>query len=92
MLRCPTLRSKLTPRCGSQLPAFWRTACGIPPRVKRQAQPSAAAAAVPLPFCRPSPFVVHNNYGGGFVSDEDRVMLQSLIYASPASAGEGDSG
>lgn len=49
-------------------------------------------AAVPLPFCRPSPFVVHNNYGGGFVSDDDRVMLQSLIYASSASAGERDSG
>lgn len=46
----------------------------------------SARPAPPRPL-RPSPFVAHNNYGGGFVSDEDRVMLQSLIYASPASAG-----
>jgi hypothetical protein len=26
--------------------------------------------------CRPSPFKEHNNYGGGFVSDQDRVLLQ----------------
>ena len=27
---------------------------------------------------RPSPFVVHNNYGGGFVHDNDLVTLQAL--------------
>lgn len=38
---------------------------------------------------RPSPFVLHNNWGGGFVSDGDRVALQSLKFASPESAGAG---
>ncbi|GFR51324.1 hypothetical protein Agub_g13689 [Astrephomene gubernaculifera] len=36
---------------------------------------------------RPSPFVVHNNFGGGFVSDNDRVALNSMRFASPESAG-----
>jgi 6-phosphofructokinase 1 len=37
--------------------------------------------------CRPSPFVVHNNFGGGFVSDGDRVALSSMRFASGMSAG-----
>jgi len=36
---------------------------------------------------RPSPFVSHNNFGGGFVSDSDRVALTSMRFASPESAG-----
>lgn len=36
---------------------------------------------------RPSPFVVNNNFGGGFVSDEDRVALSSIKFASGESAG-----
>jgi 6-phosphofructokinase 1 len=36
---------------------------------------------------RPSPFVTHNNYGGGFVSEGDRVALASLRFASAASIG-----
>lgn len=36
---------------------------------------------------RPSPFVVHNNYGGGFTSDEDRVALQALHFANSKSSG-----
>ncbi|PRW61573.1 phosphofructokinase family [Chlorella sorokiniana] len=36
---------------------------------------------------RPSPFVVHNNFGGGFVSDEDRVALSAIKFASAESAG-----
>ncbi|KAK9809983.1 hypothetical protein WJX72_002965 [[Myrmecia] bisecta] len=36
---------------------------------------------------QPSPFVEHSNFGGGFVSDEDRVALQSMKFASPSSAG-----
>ncbi|EFJ49706.1 phosphofructokinase family protein [Volvox carteri f. nagariensis] len=36
---------------------------------------------------RPSPFVVHNNFGGGFVSDNDRVALNSMRFASAESAG-----
>jgi hypothetical protein len=36
---------------------------------------------------RPSPFVAHNNYGGGFVSEGDRVALASLRFASAASIG-----
>ncbi|KAI8474291.1 MAG: phosphofructokinase family protein [Monoraphidium minutum] len=36
---------------------------------------------------RPSPFVVHNNFGGGFVSDGDRVALTSMRFASGMSAG-----
>eukprot|EP00891_Asterochloris_glomerata_P002507 jgi/Astpho2/2507/e_gw1.00048.51.1_t len=36
---------------------------------------------------RQSPFVVHNNFGGGFASDQDAVALQSLHFASSESAG-----
>ncbi|KAK9831834.1 hypothetical protein WJX81_000048 [Elliptochloris bilobata] len=36
---------------------------------------------------RPSPYTASNNFGGGFVSDGDRVALQSMRFASPASAG-----
>ncbi|GLC45531.1 hypothetical protein PLESTB_001203600 [Pleodorina starrii] len=36
---------------------------------------------------RPSPFLVHNNFGGGFVSDQDRVALNSMRFASAESAG-----
>ena len=35
---------------------------------------------------RPSPFVLTNYYGGGFASDDDRVALSSIRYASPTSA------
>ncbi|GAB4820285.1 hypothetical protein N2152v2_007331 [Parachlorella kessleri] len=30
---------------------------------------------------RPSPFLAHNYFGGGFVSDKDRVCLESLVHA-----------
>jgi 6-phosphofructokinase 1 len=36
---------------------------------------------------RPSPFVAHNNFGGGFVSDNDRVALTAMRFGSPKSAG-----
>eukprot|EP01023_Acetabularia_acetabulum_P008938 TRINITY_DN1393_c0_g2_i1.p1 TRINITY_DN1393_c0_g2~~TRINITY_DN1393_c0_g2_i1.p1 ORF type:complete len:553 (-),score=93.04 TRINITY_DN1393_c0_g2_i1:301-1959(-) len=38
---------------------------------------------------KPSPFVVHNNFGGGFVNDSDRVALQSMKFASLDSSGAG---
>lgn len=38
-------------------------------------------------IARPSPFVVHNNFGGGFVSDQDRVALTAMRFGSPTSAG-----
>lgn len=38
---------------------------------------------------RPSPFAPHNNFNGGFVSDLDRVALNSMKFASPDSAGAG---
>lgn len=38
---------------------------------------------------RPSPFVLNNYHGGGFVSDEDRVELQAVHFASRSSAGIG---
>eukprot|EP01024_Parvocaulis_polyphysoides_P035722 TRINITY_DN3172_c0_g1_i2.p1 TRINITY_DN3172_c0_g1~~TRINITY_DN3172_c0_g1_i2.p1 ORF type:complete len:555 (-),score=96.10 TRINITY_DN3172_c0_g1_i2:219-1883(-) len=38
---------------------------------------------------RPSPFVIHNNFGGGFVNDRDRVALQSMKFASVDSSGAG---
>ena len=41
---------------------------------------------------RPSPFVSHNYHGGGFVSDEDRVDLQAVHFASQKSAGVGSQG
>jgi len=34
-----------------------------------------------------SPFCTHNNYGGGFVDDEDKVSLVSIRYASTESTG-----
>jgi 6-phosphofructokinase 1 len=36
---------------------------------------------------RPSPFMMSNYHGGGFVSDDDRVDLQAVHFASRASAG-----
>ena len=44
--------------------------------------PTIRAALQP----RPSPFVLTNYYGGGFASDDDRVALSSIRYASPSSA------
>ncbi|CAK0755833.1 hypothetical protein CVIRNUC_002405 [Coccomyxa viridis] len=36
---------------------------------------------------RPSPWVINNNLGGGFVSDMDKVALTSMKFASGSSAG-----
>ncbi|KAF5837384.1 hypothetical protein DUNSADRAFT_4488, partial [Dunaliella salina] len=36
---------------------------------------------------RRSPFYEHDNFGGGFVSDHDRVALNSMRFAGPNSAG-----
>lgn len=36
-----------------------------------------------------SPFKEHNNFGGGFVHDDDRVALSALRFASSSSAGSG---
>ncbi|KAA6423820.1 MAG: phosphofructokinase family [Trebouxia sp. A1-2] len=36
---------------------------------------------------RDSPFKPHDNFGGGFASDGDRVALQSMRFATPHSAG-----
>ena len=36
---------------------------------------------------RPSPFIQSNNFGGGFVQDDDRVALNSMKYGSQESAG-----
>jgi len=36
---------------------------------------------------RPSPFVAHGNYGGGFVHDQDLVALQALKFADRHSSG-----
>ena len=44
--------------------------------------PTIRAALQP----RPSPCVMTNYYGGGFASDDDRVALSSIRYASPSSA------
>jgi len=41
----------------------------------------------PRLVAQPSPFVAHNNFGGGFVSDLDCVALNSIKFASPDSAG-----
>lgn len=41
---------------------------------------------------RPSPFLVDNYHGGGFVSDEDRVDLQAVHFASRKSAGSRSQG
>mmetsp|Transcript_25298 Transcript_25298/g.60182 ORF Transcript_25298/g.60182 Transcript_25298/m.60182 type:complete len:455 (-) Transcript_25298:517-1881(-) len=45
------------------------------------------ACTVPQLKPQPSPFVAHNNWDGGFVSDDDRVSLQSMKFASAKSAG-----
>lgn len=36
---------------------------------------------------RDSPFVEHNYHGGGFISDEDRVLLQTISFASERGEG-----
>ncbi len=36
---------------------------------------------------RPSPFITTNNFGGGFVSDDDKVAISVLKYGSSESAG-----
>lgn len=36
---------------------------------------------------RPSPFITDNHFGGGFVSDDDRVAMSALRYASAESIG-----
>jgi len=36
---------------------------------------------------RPSPFITDNHFGGGFVSDDDRVAMSALRYASSESIG-----
>jgi 6-phosphofructokinase 1 len=36
---------------------------------------------------RPSPFITNNHFGGGFVSNDDRVALSALKYASAESMG-----
>ncbi|GMH42041.1 hypothetical protein BSKO_09960 [Bryopsis sp. KO-2023] len=41
---------------------------------------------------RPSPFVPHKNFGGGFVDDDDRVSLVSMQFASSESTGAGCQG
>ncbi|PNH03885.1 6-phosphofructokinase 5, chloroplastic [Tetrabaena socialis] len=49
--------------------------------------------ALPVPDLRPllvprdSPLLPHNNWGGGFVDDEDRVALNTMHISSIASAG-----
>ena len=37
-----------------------------------------------------SPFCMHNNFGGGFVSDSDRVAISSIHFGSPDSSGATD--
>lgn len=59
--------------------------------------PAACCSACPvrdIPLTRPSPLhltipthQVNNNFGGGFVSDEDRVALSAIKFASGESAG-----
>ena len=41
---------------------------------------------------RPSPFLENNYHGGGFVSDDDRVDMQSVHFASKKSAGRRSQG
>jgi hypothetical protein len=39
---------------------------------------------------RESPFCQHNNFGGGFVSELDRVAISSIHFGSPTSSGATD--
>ncbi|KIZ02592.1 hypothetical protein MNEG_5364 [Monoraphidium neglectum] len=68
--------------------------------VRRSAPPGLTAPLIPgyddylaIPDIRdvltprPSPFAVHNYFGGGFVDDGDRVALSSIQFASGTSAG-----
>lgn len=57
-------------------------------------KPSLAFSALPspapplqYPLRRPSPFITTNNFGGGFVSDDDRVALTALRFADANSMG-----
>lgn len=53
------------------------------------ALPAPADLVHPAPTCGPAPppLQVHNNFGGGFVSDDDRVALSAIKFASAESAG-----
>lgn len=52
------------------------------------ASPTVPSACLPFtPAHSDSPFLHDRHHGGGFVSDDDRVSLQSLLFAAPTSRG-----
>ena len=77
----------------SFLPAACRrlpAACRLPPGAARcnlGALPRIIACPQHLSACSDSPFLNDRYFGSGFVSDDDRVSLQSLLFATPTSRG-----
>ena len=66
-------------------------AAAMPATAARRLRPTRAlhppARLHPPAPARPSPFQACNYFGGGFVSDDDRVCLQSIKFAHARSAG-----
>lgn len=87
----PAPQHRLVPLDGSDACIAQVPALLIPPCWLAAGDSSPVHAWVPCPGpavpCRPSPFVKDCYFGGGFVSDDDRVSLQSLLFACPASRG-----
>ena len=84
LLECPTIRHKLAPRCVRQRVKVGRT---LPDRGRPGHCTHYPSPPLPYPSISPSPFSLHNNFGGGFADDGDRVALTSMKFASPESAG-----
>lgn len=92
VLECPSLRQMLRPRpspfCVSSLVGCARP--GDCQRMHEQGQMACQGLLRELPCSQVSLSAcpqVSNNFGGGFVSDEDRVALSSIKFASADSAG-----
>ncbi len=98
VLECPMLRHLLQPRPSPFVvspvtqglcPSF-RGAVSLAPCPATLHAPCAAcpqSALTPGPHCLMNTCQVNNNFGGGFVSDEDRVALSAIKFASGESAG-----
>ena len=97
VLEVPSIRHLLTPRQTAACSLPWAVlgvegqTSGFENRRRLLAHIIMPLSMMPArlsPAARPSPFVPHNYFGGGFVSDDDRVALQSLIFASAKSSGD----
>ena len=73
LLECPTIRHKLAPRCVRQRVKVGRT---LPDRGRPGHCTHYPSPPLPYPSISPSPFSLHNNFGGGFADDGDRWSVE----------------